>query len=252
MPPRTPTLVALGGGGFSQEPENPRLDRYVLEQAGLARPAVCFLPTASGDPETYVEGFHAAFRALGARTSHVLLPWEASPEGAPEDGRPVDAPNVPDVAAHLAAQDVVYVGGGNTRRMLAVWRAYGVDEVLRTLWAEARVVLAGVSAGALCWFEHGVTDSLPGRLTPMAALGLLPGSFCPHYDGEAKRRPTFEHLVGRGALPPGLGVDDGCALLYHGSELMDVVSSRPNASAWRVDRVAGGAASRRTAARYLA
>ena len=251
MTARAPTILALGGGGFSMEPENPLLDAYVLELTQVGRPAVCFLPTASGDPETYIQGFHAAFDALGARTSHVILPWAAAPAASPEDGRPDGAPNVSDVAAHLAAQDVVYVGGGNTRRMLAVWRAYGVDVVLRGLWTQGRVLLAGVSAGALCWFEQGVTDSLPGQLTRMTALGLLRGSFCPHYDGEAERRPAYEQLVGSGTLAPGIAADDGCALLYRGSELMDVVSSRPGACAWRVDRVAGGAVSRRTAARYL-
>jgi len=248
---RTPTIVALGGGGFSMEPENPLLDAYVLEQVAKDRPAVCLLPTASGDAETTIAGFHAMFGSLGARTSHLLLPWVPDPGGPPEAGRAEGTPNVRDVEAHLAAQDVLYVGGGNTRRMLAVWRSYGVDAVIRALWTDARVLLAGVSAGALCWFEHGVTDSLPGRLTPMAALGFLRGSFCPHYDGEAERRPAYERLVGQGVLPPGMAADDGCALRYEGCDLVDLVSSRPQAAAWRVDRVAGGAVSRRSEARYL-
>lgn len=233
------------------EPENPLLDEFVLETAGCERPSVCFLPTASGDAEDYVGNFHTAFDSLGARTSHLLLPWQEVPDGEPEDGQPVGSPNVADVAAHLAAQDVVYVGGGNTRRMLAVWRAYGVAAALEQIWREGRVVLAGLSAGSLCWYEEGVTDSLPGVLTPMRCLGLLAGSHCPHYDGEEERRPAYERLVGDGALEPGIAADDGCALLYRGRELMDVVSSRPTAAAWRVDRVADGAVSRRTDARYL-
>jgi peptidase E len=251
MSTREPTLVALGGGGFQMEPDNPLLDAYVLEVAGVERPSVCLLPTASGDPDAVVAAFHEAFGRLGAKTSELLLPWEATPDGLPEDGRAVGAPNVADLAAHLAAQDVIYVSGGNTRRMLAVWRAYGIDTVLRELWQDGSAVLAGVSAGSLCWYEQGVTDSMPGALTPMTCLGFLPGSHCPHYDGEAERRPAYERLVGEGSLLPGMAADDGCALRYARTELIDVVSSRPGAAAWRVDRVAGGAVSRRTDARYL-
>ncbi|MDJ0522616.1 MAG: peptidase E [Planctomycetota bacterium] len=251
MRSRPPTIVAMGGGGFSMEPENPLLDEYVLQAAGVERPAICFLPTASGDPEGYVESFHAAFGKLDARPSHLFLPWEAEPDGLPEDGRPSGSPSIADPADHLAAQDVVYVGGGNTRRMLAVWRAYGIDRVLEQLWRSGTVVLAGLSAGSLCWYEEGVTDSIPGALTPMTCLGFLPGSHCPHYDGEVERRPSYERLVADGRLAPGIAADDGCALLYEGRELVDVVASRPQAAAWRVDRVAGGAVSRRTDARYL-
>ncbi len=251
MSTRPPTIVAMGGGGFSMEPDNLLLDEYLLAVADVDRPSVCFLPTAAADPAEHVQKFHAAFGGLGAQTSHLELPWESATDGLPEEGRPIGAPSVADPAAHLASMDVIYVGGGNTRRMLAVWRAYGLDRALRRIWEDGRAVLAGLSAGSICWFEQGVTDSIPGALTPMDALGFLRGSHCPHYDGEAERRPAYERLVGDGTLLPGMAADDGCALLYRGSELMDVVSSRRAAAAWRVDRAGGDGVSRRTAARYL-
>ncbi len=251
MSTRPPTIVAMGGGGFSMEPDNLLLDRFVLELAGVDAPRVAFFPTASSDPDTYVANFHEAFASLGAVTEEVLLPWESAIDGKPEDGRPLAEADPVALAARLASCDAIYVGGGNTRRMLAVWRAYGVDPVLKRLWAEGRAVMAGVSAGSICWFEQGVTDSIPGKLTPMQGMGWIGGSNCPHYDGEALRRPSYEALVGDGTLQPGMAADDGCALVYRGTDLVDVVSSRPEAYAWRVDRVGDGAASRRTDARYL-
>lgn len=241
MTTRPPTILAMGGGGFMMEPENPLLDAHVLALTGVDRARICFLGTASADRASTLEDFHRTFAAFGAEPSHVTLPWVPDEDGPPELGRPDGAPNVADIRAHLSAQHAIYVGGGNTRRMLAIWRHYGVDEILHDLWASGAAVLAGVSAGALCWFEAGVTDSIPGRLTPMQALGWLPGSFCPHYDGEPGRKPTFEALVTDGTLPTGYGVDDGCALQFEGDRFVRAVSSRPGASWWQVARVFDGA-----------
>lgn len=240
MTGREPTIVAMGGGGFMMEPDNPLLDAYVLELTGATKPKICFLGTASGDRKPTIEVFRHTFSKLGAEPSHLELPWIPDYDGPPEVGAPGGTPNVPDIRAHLSAQDAIYVGGGNTRRMLAIWRYYGVDEILHDLWASGASVLAGVSAGALCWFEAGVTDSIPGTLTPMRALGWLEGSFCPHYDGEAGRRPTFETLVADGDLPDGYAVDDGCALHFEGDALIRAVSSRPKATYERVHRQSEG------------
>jgi dipeptidase E len=208
----------MGGGGFSSG-QSAALDDYVLALTGAEAPAVCFLPTASGDSDAYVARFHRAFPPGRARATHLSL--------FVRDGR--------DLRAHLLAQDVVYVGGGNTVNMLAVWRAHGVDAVLREAWA-AGVVLAGLSAGSLCWFEGGTTDSY-GGIEPLAdGLGFLAGSHCPHYDSEPGRRPAYRRHVAEGVLPPGVAADDECALRYVGSELVEVVASRPGAAAYRVDR----------------
>jgi dipeptidase E len=217
-------IIAMGGGGFSMESDNLVLDRYVLAQSRRPQPRVCFLPTANGDAEGYSLKFYAAFARLDCRPAHLSL------------FRPPTA----DLGSFLLDQDVVYVGGGNTKSMLALWREWGIDTILRGAW-EQGVVLAGVSAGAICWFEQGVTDSVPGALTALPCLGLLPQSCCPHYDGEASRRPAYQHLVATGEIAPGYGVDDGAALHFVGPTLQRIVASRPAARAYRVERRSGQA-----------
>ena len=217
-------LIALGGGGFSMEPENLALDRYVLAQARAETPAVAFIPTASGDADSYVLRFYAAFSTLGCHPTHLPL-----------------FRRTPDLRDYLLAQDVIYVDGGNTKSMLGVWREWGLPEVLREAW-ESGVVLAGISAGAICWFEQGLTDSFAGDLRVLSCLGFLAGSCCPHYDGEAARRPTLHRLLRTGEILPGLAVDDSAALHFRGAELHRVVASRPGVTAYRVG-VRNGAAS---------
>jgi dipeptidase E len=211
--------VSMGGGGFSMEPDNPRLDAFVLSLARSSTPRVCFAPTASGDSERYVANFYRAFAAFDCTPSDLGLFDRA----------------VEDLKAFVLAQDVVYVGGGNTASLLAVWRAHGVDTILRRAWEEG-VVLCGISAGMNCWFEQSVTDSFGTRLAPLHdGLGLLAGSACPHYDGEEQRRPVYRRLVTSGELSPGWAADDGAALVFAGTELAEVVSSRPEAAAYRVE-----------------
>jgi dipeptidase E len=209
-------IIAMGGGGFSMEPDNPLLDEHVLAATGIAQPRVCFLPTASGDAEGYIARFYDAF-GLRAEPSHLGLFHR----------------EVADVEAFLCAQHLIYVGGGNTANMLAVWRVHGVDRALRAAWHRG-VVLAGVSAGAVCWFEAAVSDSF-GPLSPLRdGLGLVPGTCAPHYDGDPERRPAFARMVKAG-LPPGYGVDDGAALHFVDDALAEVVTSRPEARAYRVE-----------------
>jgi peptidase E len=215
-------IIALGGGGFLME-ENPALDEYVLAQARAPRPAVAFVPTASGDDDFSVERFYAAFSRFSCRPSHLRL-----------------FHRTPDLREYLLAQDVIYVGGGNTKSMLGVWREWGLPELLREAWA-AGVVLAGVSAGAICWFEQGLTDSYAGALRPLQGLGFLAGSCCPHYDGEAERRPTYHDLVRTGELLPGLAIDDGVAVHFVDGEIHRVVASRRGVTAYRVQRSDGSA-----------
>jgi peptidase E len=219
MVTREPTIVALGGGGFSQE-EDARLDRFVLSLARVERPRVCFVPTAGGDSSDYIARFYAAFAAHACRATHLPL--------FRRSGRAL--------ADVVAEQDVIYVGGGNAANLLAIWRVHGLDRILREAWQRG-VVMAGVSAGALCWFESGVTDSFGPALGPLeGGLAFLAGSFCPHYDGEALRRPRYRELIDSGALPEGHAADDGCALHFRGTELVEAVASRASARAFRVGR----------------
>lgn len=230
------TIVAMGGGGFSMEPDNPLLDDWLLELTGAGSPRVCFVPTASGDSADYVVRFYKAFPPARARATHLPL--------FNRYGR--------DPAEVLAEQDLIYVGGGNTANMLAVWRLHGVDRALRAAW-ERGAVLAGLSAGSLCWFEAGATDSFGPDLSPLAdGLGLLAGSHCPHYDGEERRRPAYRRWVAEGALPPGLAADDGAALRFAGTDLVEVVTSRRKAGAFRVRPDGeGGAEEEALETRYL-
>jgi dipeptidase E len=141
-----------------------------------------------------------------------------------------------DLRGLVLGHDVVLVGGGNTANMLAVWRVHGLDEILREAWREG-IVLTGWSAGMICWFEAGVTDSFGPQLEGMRdGLGFLPGSACPHYDGEDLRRPVYTRLVAEDGFPPGVAADDTVALRYDGTELAEVVAARPTARAYRVTR----------------
>lgn len=227
-------IVAMGGGGFSMEPDNPLLDDFVFGLTGRARPRVCFLPTASGDSADYIQRFHAAFPARRAVVSHQQL-FKRDPV---------------DIRVHLLNQHVIYVGGGNTANMLWIWRLHGVDAILREAW-ENGIVLCGPSAGMICWFDASVTDSYG----PLAALNdgmrLLRGSACPHYDGEAKRRPTYHRLIRAGVIPPGVAADDGAAIHYVGTRLKEVISSRPKAKAYRVEFVQGRVLEAPLRTRYL-
>ena len=203
------TIVASGG---VMRP----LVGYLLGLTGKEDPAVCFLGTATGD--AFLPGFYEAFTADRCRPSHVGL------FGIPR----------PDWREHLLSRDLIFVGGGNTASMLGVWRAHGVDEVLREAW-ERGVVLAGGSAGAICWFEAGVTDSFRAELDGLDCLGWLPGSCCSHYDGEAQRRPAYTRLLADG-FPPGIAIDDFAAVRFEGVELAEVVAAAPGATVYRVDR----------------
>jgi dipeptidase E len=227
-------IIALGGGGFSMEPRNLRLDDYILRQSGAKKPRVCFVGTASGDSDGYIARFLRAFPARRAQAS-VLHLFRRT---------------VADIPAFLRAQDVIYVGGGNTVNLLAVWRAHGVDRAMRAAW-KAGVVMTGVSAGALCWFEGGTTDSFGGLARLDDGLGLLRGSVCPHYDGEVNRRPLY-HAVVRAGLPSGWACDDGAAVHYVGRAFHAAVASRPGASVYRVERVGRAVVESKIPTRLLA
>lgn len=217
------TIVAMGGGGFQMEPDNPLLDDHVLalarDRAGLNRPRILLIPTATGDDPALIADFERLFAPPRAEPSILRL-----------FGRPFD-----DLEPIVRAQDAVYVPGGSTANLLALWRLHGLDHVLRAAW-EAGIVMAGMSAGGICWFEASTTDSFGPTLRPLlGGIGLLEGTFVPHLHGEGQRLPLLRRLVGDGTIPPGFGVDDGAALVVRGRELVEVVTSDPGAGAWRVE-----------------
>jgi peptidase E len=212
----------MGGGGFQMEPDNPLLDDMVValarERSGRDRPRICLIPTATADDPEVVASFRRLFEP------------KAEPSVLGLFARTDD-----DLVDLLFEQDAVYVTGGNTANLFALWRLHGLDRVLREAW-ERGVVMAGMSAGAICWFESCTTDSFGPTLRPLdGGLGILPGSLSPHYHGEALRRPLYLRLVGDGTLPAGYAVDDGAALVFRDRELLEVVTSRRDAGAWRVE-----------------
>ena len=203
-------VIAMGG--FSL-----RLVELMLELTGRARPRLLYLPTAIGDTHARIAEFYEWSRGLNAERDHLKL------FGVPDN--PAD---------RIAAADAILVSGGNTANMLAVWRVHGVDRALRNAW-EGGTVIGGHSAGANCWFEACVTDSYGPELQPMHdGLGLLPGSFCPHFDGEPDRRPTFTRLVRDETLPPGIACDDGAAAWFDGTTFCGIVAGVPDAGGYSV------------------
>jgi peptidase E len=237
-PPEQRLIFAMGGGGFTMEPSNPLLDDFVLSlyhdasprAAGATRePRILFLPTASGDTAAQIASFHARFADRHCVAEHLSLfrPHELR--------RPLEEV--------VLSSDIVYVGGGSMRNLLAIWRAHDLDRLLISAWRRG-VVLAGISAGAMCWFEGGITRS-SGAPEPLAGLGLLEGSLTVHADGEPERLPVWLAAVRDGALPGGWSLDDGVGLLFAGTHMQRIVSSRPGASAQRVDQVAGELVRRR-------
>jgi len=211
-------IVAFGGGGFSMEAGNPLLDDYVLGLCRGERPRVCFLPSASGDADHYVVRFYRAFLAERCEASHVSL---FRREQGPSDLR-----------EHLLAQDLIYVGGGSVVSLLGVWRAHGVDAILRDAW-RAGVVLCGLSAGSLCWFAEAVSG-FHGAPRRVAGLGLLPHSNCVHYAPGSAHCLAYRELL-RAGMRAGYAAGDGAALHFVGEDLSRVVASRPEARGYRLE-----------------
>lgn len=213
----------MGGGGFTMEPGNPLLDDFVLSLGEKREPRILYLPTAAGDTNSQINSFYARYGDRGCVPSHVSL-FRLGELRMP-------------LAELLLAQDVIYVSGGSMRNLLAIWRAHGLDELLARAWRRG-TVLAGLSAGAMCWFDGGITCST-GAPEPIAGLGLLRGSLTVHADGQPQRLPAWLACVRDGTLPGGWAADDGVGLLFEDGRLARVVSSRPGAGAQRVDAVEG-------------
>jgi dipeptidase E len=227
-------IVAIGGTGFGDVADEP-LYRELIALTGKQRPLTCFIPTASGENADYTITFYQTFNALGCGTRHLHF-----------------FPNPPtaDLASYLLECDLIFVGGGNTKNMLALWREWGVDATLRQAW-EQGTVLSGSSAGMICWFEQGLTDSVPGPLTPLPCLGFLPGSACPHFNSEPERRPTLHRLLAESRMIAGLAADDHAALRFDGQALKEVIATQPTARAYRLRVEDGQISEEPLAARVL-
>lgn len=229
MPAAQPTIVATSigfdGSEVALHPGPVYSEALRLARVGGRWARLCIVPTALGDDPTWLARFYGGFAELDVELSHLSL---------------FPMPNVEDPAAHLLRQDVIWVAGGSTANLLALWRTHGLDSVFRDCW-EAGIVLIGTSAGSVCWHLGGTTDSFGTQLRPLTdGLGFLPYSNSPHHDAEEQRRPLFHRLIAEGVLPDGYATDNGAGLVYHGTELHEVVSDTPGALGYEVNRQPDG------------
>jgi len=215
---RNRQIIAMGGvsktGGTA-------LFNYILDQSPATSPRIGFLPTASADSDDYIVRFYEAFISLACRPSHLKL-----------FGR------VREPATFVKEQDILLVGGGNTKTMLGVWREWDLDSLIREAW-ESGTVIAGLSAGAICWFQEALSDAWADRLAVIAGLGFLPGSCCPHFGNEPDRRATYHRLLRAGAISPGIGIDDDCAVHFFDASPRRVVKATAAAGAYALS-LSGG------------
>jgi len=212
-------IIAIGGGMLMPDDRVPLHLEYALRVAGAREPRLCVMNTAAGDDPRWSLMMYDRFAGHPARVRHLAL---------------FPMPNVSDPEDLLMSQDVIFVGGGSVANMLAVWRVHGLDVIMRKAW-QAGIVLTGSSAGGICWFEGGTTDSFGRELRAFTdGLGLLPGSYCPHYNSEPGRQPLYHQLIADGTLPGGLACDDGTGAHFTDDVLTELVGDRPAAGAYRV------------------
>ncbi len=227
-------ILAIGGAAIPENLDNLLLIQYFLSLTKKKKPKVCFIGAAHGDADAGRLRFYAGFSQFDCKPTHL----------------PLFARTPRDLESFVLEHDAIYVGGGNTRSLLAVWREWQLDIYLRKAFGRG-IVLGGASAGSICWFEQGVTDSIAGPLTALDCLGFLPGSNCPHYDSEPLRRPTYRKLVASGKMLEGVAADDGAALHYVDGKLLRAVASKPRAKAYRVTRSGKLAIERSVPTKYL-
>jgi len=213
-------LLIMGAGGYTLEPESCTIDQYLLDKIEKEAPKICLLPTACGDRHETIEKFHQYFQNHGARTSHISL-FQVEIE---------------DMESHILQQDCIYITGGNTKSMLTLWKEWGVGKALRKAY-EAGVVICGISAGAMCFFDEGLSEIFPNRYTNLDCLGFLSGSFCPHYSPGKERAMIFQEQIRINKMKPGIGLEDGIALYYENGVLLEIIRSRNDAQAYHIGKI---------------
>ena len=210
-------IIAIGGGGFGRSPGEGVIEKYILDQSDKERPNICFIPTATGDNEAYKVNYYSTFSKLNCSPVHLDF-----------------FKRTPDLEELIKHQDIIFVGGGNTKSMLAVWKDWGLDLILKEAY-ERGVIMCGVSAGAICWFEEGVTDSWSEELKVMDCLGFVKGACCPHYDEEPQRRPSLSKFLTEGVMQSCYAVDGGCALHIENEQEYKAVVFAKDKNAYCVD-----------------
>ena len=209
-------IIAIGGGGFGANPGQGIIEKYILKQTKKKNPKICFIPTATGDNEAYKVNFYSTFTNLNCCPSHLDF-----------------FKRTPDLNDLILNQDAIFVGGGNTKSMLAVWKEWGLDKILKKAYREG-VVMSGVSAGAICWFQNGITDSWASNLKVMPCLNFIKGTCCPHYDEEPERRPAVKKLLLSNKTKEVFAVDGGAALHIKDEKILKSVVFRNKKNSYLV------------------
>ena len=212
-------IIAIGGGGFGRNPNQPIIEKYILKQSDVEQPNICFIPTASAEDKAYIVNFYAAFSKLNCSPIHINF-----------------FQRTPSLRSIINKQDIIYVGGGNTKSMLAVWREWKLDQLLLKAYNRG-AILCGVSAGAICWFEKGVTDSWASNLNVMDCMGFIEGCCCPHYDGEKDRKPSVEKFLKESVIDSCYALDDGTAIHYKDGKVHSAISFFKDANVYEVKYV---------------
>ncbi|MGI4981765.1 MAG: Type 1 glutamine amidotransferase-like domain-containing protein [Janthinobacterium lividum] len=223
-------ILAIGGGGFSMDEVDSPIDAFLVKLTGKTRPRICYLGTPSGDFFPHISDFHEVYEALGCETSHLSFFGQGGPKSI----------SVHDFKERIFEQDAIFVCGGNPRAAIAVWRAWGLDAVLHNAWRKG-TILAGMSAGAMCWFENAIQFPAGTYNGVLDCLGMLPGGCCVHYEGAHGSERRDNLLTGNGIKIVGsaVAIDDYAAVLFSGKEIETVLSWRPDATACRVEYVKG-------------
>ena len=209
-------VIAIGGGGFGRSQESNLIEQYILDQTSKKKPKICFIPTATGDLDSYIVNFYSVFTKLKCEPSHVSFFKRTT-----------------DLQAHIQKQDAIFVGGGNTKSMLAVWRDWGLDLILKDAY-DRGVVMSGVSAGAICWFEGGLTDSWASDLKMMECMNFIPGNCAPHYDEEPERRPATKKFLENKSIDFMYGIEGGAALHFVDEIPNSTIQFKKNKYAYKV------------------
>ncbi|MDA9112227.1 peptidase E [Gammaproteobacteria bacterium] len=209
-------IIAIGGGGFGRVIKDLKIENYIKSQCKSDSPKICFIPTATGDDNQYIENFYKAFDSIGCKTSHIDF-----------------FKRTINLAEHIKKQDIIFVGGGNTKSMLAVWKDWGLDVLLEEAYKNG-VIMCGVSAGAICWFNKGITDSWADDLAIMDCLGFVDGVCCPHYDEEPTRRPYVKDSLDNADFDECIGVEGNAALHIINEESYKSVNFGDNKNSYRI------------------
>ena len=209
-------VIAIGGGGFGRTQESNLIEQYILDQTSKTKPKICFIPTATGDLDSYIVNFYSVFTKLKCEPSHISF-----------------FKRTIDLQAHTQKQDAIFVGGGNTKSMLAVWRDWGLDLILKDAY-DRGVVMSGVSAGAICWFEGGLTDSWASDLKMMECMNFIPGNCAPHYDEEPERRPATKKFLENKSIDFMYGIEGGAALHFVDEIPNSAIQFKKNKYAYKV------------------